>query len=169
MGSQTQRDRKDTSGYNGLDCKCRFPVSACVSTVRLCEHNTSHPRACTTWLCSQRSWLAHVVRWPNRLAERETLSVAHPGGERGFLHILCHAIWALVSEAALRLRTHLAAAPQTDICSLQPPGEKRKQQHANPAPLWLFTVPWKSIWTLKKFVTLCSITTPDFSELYVTD
>lgn len=46
--------------------------------------------------------------------------------ERGFLHIFCGAIWALVSVAA-PLRTHLAAQSVDGHLLFQPPGEERKQ------------------------------------------
>lgn len=46
--------------------------------------------------------------------------------ERGFLHIFCGAIWALVSVAA-PLWTHLAAQSVDGHLLFQPPGEERKQ------------------------------------------
>lgn len=51
--------------------------------------------------------------------------------ERGFLHIFCGAIWALVSVAA-PLWTHLAAQSVDGHLLFQPPGEERKQPPNHP-------------------------------------
>lgn len=61
--------------------------------------------ASSTWLCCHNS--GSCCERPCRLAEgRPSLRLTQ--AKRGFLHIFCHTIWALVSVAA-PLRTHLAA------------------------------------------------------------
>ena len=64
------------------------------------------PAAGNTWLCCHHSGSCCEVSLQAGREGRPSLWLTQ--AERGFLHIFCHTIWALVSVAA-PLRTHLAA------------------------------------------------------------
>lgn len=75
----------------------------------LCEYERRlyHASAAgSTWLCCHHS--GSCCECPCRLAGMGRPSLWLTQAKRGFLHIFCHTIWALVSVAA-PLRTHLAA------------------------------------------------------------
>ena len=115
-----------------LACICTFlHMHVCLC---LCEYEcccTRHPNRQHMALLPPL-WL--VLRVSMQAGREGRPSLWLTQAERGFLHIFCHTIWALVSVAA-RFGPTWQLTVQTDICSFQPPGEQRKQQPTDPALL----------------------------------